>query len=94
MDLDRQISRSASDISLEIQELVLLDVPAPNRQILQQTVTTELTRLFQIQGVPQSLVQTGDCAVIQSDITINVDARPDNQLGLEIAQAIYRGLGG
>ena len=109
MDLSRSQSQqasysssgSSSDISLDIQELVLIDVPDIDRQSLQQTVAAELTRLLQTQGVPQLLSQTGTAvgeqlrqrAVIQSDITINIGAWPTDRLGVEIAEAIYRGLG-
>lgn len=88
MDLNR------CSIELEIQELVLVDVPVQDRQGLKASVSAELTRLLQTNGVPSSLIQATNRAAISTDaIAVSASANRPNQLGIEIAQAIYQGLG-
>lgn len=89
MDLNR------CNVELEIQELVLVDVPVQDRPGLKASVSGELTRLFHVNGIPASLGQDMNRAAISTDpITVSASANQPNSLGIEIAQAIYRGLGG
>ncbi len=89
MDLNR------CNVELEIQELVLVDVPVQDRQGLKASVSVELTRLFQVNGIPGSLRQmTNRAAISTAPIAVSAQENQPNLLGVEIARAIYRGLGG
>lgn len=78
------------NLSLDIQELVLVDIPVPDPTALKQAVTAELTRLFEVQGAPSALAHaTRQHTVAAGRLEISAS----DQLGIEIAQAIYRGLG-
>lgn len=79
-------------VELEIQELVLTGVPIQQRDELQQSIARELQHLFTQRGIPTSLTQATQ--VPQTDGGQIVFSSDTNQLSREIAQAIYRGLGG
>lgn len=90
MDLTRY------NVALEIQELVLVDLPVRNGPALKQTIVRELIRLIETQGIPSALLGPAAGKFTQQ---ANVDTGQitvfgNSPLGVEIAQSIYRGLGG
>lgn len=91
MSEQRLPRQSACSVELSIQEIVLSDVSVKDPQLLKQTVSAELTRLFQSQGVPPTLSQRRHSPTLSAG-AISVSPAGTNSLGIEIAQAIYRGL--
>ncbi|GEM_PF-1571199 len=83
---------SKCNIELDIQELVLVGIPVQHRDELQQAIATELQRLFNQQGIPGSLMQA--TLIPPQDGGQVVLSSGTDCLSTEIAQAIYRGLGG
>ncbi|HEY9735408.1 MAG TPA: hypothetical protein V6D06_03965 [Trichocoleus sp.] len=82
------------DVNLHIERLVLEGItltPAQRRQ-LQSVVTTELSRLITESGLAEHL-HAQDTASVLAAGPIQVSDQPDpNQLGTQIAQALYRGI--
>lgn len=80
-------------VQLHIEELILQGFEAVDRRYISAAVETELTRLFLEQGVPSTLAVGGAIARLQGDsFTITPDAKP-GQIGAQVAQAIYKGMG-
>lgn len=83
------------DVNLHIERLVLEGVtltPAQRRQ-LQSAMTTELSRLITESGLAEHL-HTQDTASVLSAGPIQISDQPDpTQIGTQIAQALYRGIG-
>ncbi|WP_242038025.1 hypothetical protein [Tolypothrix sp. FACHB-123] len=78
------------NINLHIEQLILegLDIPRSQRELLQATVEAELARLLSTEGLPtgwQSSVSIPPIEVTPSSNT--------TQMGQQIAQAVYRGMG-
>ena len=82
------------NINLHIERLVLDDVNiAPGqRDLLQASITTELTRLLNNGGLVGNLVE-GDALPRQSTNSIQLTGNNPTQLGQQIAQSVYGGIG-
>ena len=82
---------TSQSIELHIQELVLHGFDNLDSYYVRAAVQQELARLFTEQGVPPSLTNGGQ-AGNQSGLTF--DAAPGsgaNEIGNQVAQALYRG---
>lgn len=93
MDLSRHRlpNANACSVDLSIQEIVLSDISIKDPQLLKQTVSAELTRLLHTQGVPPNLALQSHAPSLSAG-SIAVNTTGTASLGVEIAQAIYRGL--
>jgi hypothetical protein len=84
-------------LELEIQELVLVGVAVHDRVAFQESVAIALQQLFLQQGIPPALTQaTHQPQRDGSEIVLtgNPDPFASDSLAHQIAQSIYRGLGG
>ncbi len=81
------------NINLHIERLVLdgVNITAKQRDLLQTSVTTELTRMFAEGGLSSSLAQGTSLSRISTDDIQLTDNKPA-QLGQNIAQSVYGGL--
>lgn len=76
-------------IALEIEELVLRDVPYALRHRIVAAIELELTRLLSEQGLPPSLAQGGNIPDLEiGPVHIARDAKAD-ALGSQIAHGMY-----
>ncbi|MEM9006468.1 MAG: hypothetical protein AAGE59_23455 [Cyanobacteria bacterium P01_F01_bin.86] len=83
------------DINLHIEQLVLdgLSLSPRERRQLQATVETELGHLITENGLANYLHSNGTVPALTAD-TIQVSNNPNpSQLGTQIAQAVYQGIG-
>jgi hypothetical protein len=95
-----RVSRDGSDewqtmnLDLHIARLVLdgLDIAPGQRHLLQASVTTELTRLLNNDGLAPSLVE-GVVLPRLSTNDIRLTSNNPTQLGQQIAQSMYRDIG-
>lgn len=81
-----------SQLEVLIEQLVLHGVAPGDRQLIGAAVQQELTRLFAEQGVPRLLMQGG--AIDRLDggrLEVVAGAEPEG-MGVQIAQAVYRGM--
>jgi hypothetical protein len=82
------------DINLHIERLVLdgVDIASGQNDLLQVSVTNELSQLFDSRGLSSQL--TAGVAVKQlSTNSIHLDNTQPIDLGRQIAQSIYGGIG-
>ncbi|NBD08995.1 hypothetical protein [Corallococcus silvisoli] len=79
------------NISLHIDELVLHGVPAAHREQVGEAVRQELTRLFSERGLPSGL--SGDVPRLDAGALRVTSGAPPAALGVQVAQAVYSGLG-
>lgn len=85
--------QNRQNIEIEIQELVLVDVPVADQTELQQVITAELVRLLQQRGIPGALTQATQVPLRQG-ADLSPSSSQAEPLGVEIAQSIYSALGG
>lgn len=84
---------SAYSVELRIEELVLHGFADSERYRIGDAIERELTRLFTEQGAPPTMAQGGEIAQLDGG-TFEVKPDPDAETtGVQLAQAIYRGLG-
>lgn len=82
------------NIDLQIDELILRDLPYRNRQRIAAALKCELTRLITEQGLPPTLAQGGNIPQIDiRNLSIPTHAKP-NVIGVEIARQVYGNLMG
>lgn len=85
---------SMMDINLHIERLVLdgLDLSTGQSELLQATVTHELTQLFNHGGLEPRLVNG---ATLNKVTTRNIQLNDSNaqSIGQKIAQSVYGGIG-
>lgn len=86
-------AREQANVELTIQDIVLTGISVQDSQALKQTISAELSRLFQVQGVSAALMNAEHRPIIKGALP-PLPATSTDRLGVEIAQAIYRGLGG
>ena len=82
-------------INLHIERLILdgVSVPPSQRPLLQAAVEAELGRLLAANGVaPELLVGVALPSVSAGNIQLTPESNP-TQMGQQIAQAVYRGIG-
>jgi hypothetical protein len=76
-------------IELEIEELILRDVPSALRPHLAEVIKQELARLLLEQGLPPSLAQGGNVSDIAiGPVRIAEHARAE-VVGSQIARSVY-----
>jgi len=82
------------NINLHIERLVLdgVNVGPGQRHLLQSIVASELTRMLTVGGLSPSLAQGVALPHISAD-GIQLTGRNPTQLGLQIAQSVYGGIG-
>lgn len=77
---------------IEIEELVLHGFPAGQRYAIAEAVARELARLVDEQGVPSGLAAALDAPAVDGGaFRLVAGARPQ-QVGAQVAQAVYGGL--
>lgn len=83
------------NINLHIERLILDGVPIPlnQRDLLQTSVETELTRLFTIGGLSPSLAGGVALPHIAANSIPSTGGNDPVQLGQHIAQSVYGGIG-
>ena len=87
-------SKLPRTIELHIEELVLHGFPPTDRYALGGAVERELRRLLAEQGLPGWLAGGGGAAGVDGGaFDLAPEAQPDG-IGAQVAQAVYRGLGG
>ncbi len=81
-------------INLHIERLVLdgVDIAPSQRHFLQASVTTELTRMLTEGGVSSSFA-TGNALSRTTADCIQLTTNNPEQLGQQIAQSVYGGIG-
>jgi len=78
-------------IELEIEQLILHDFPAHERQRIAAAIERELARLIEDEGLP-SRIDTGGLWVGElAEIEVDAGLKPD-QIGARVAEQIYDGL--
>jgi len=88
---DRVSVRRCPSIELQIDELILTGFPACDRSRIGAAVERELGRLLSEEGLPAALGQGGDRQSSDgSSFDVQPNARPE-AVGVQVAQAIYRG---
>lgn len=81
------------NVHLQIEELILHGFTPADRQRIGAAVEEELTRLLVEQGVPPTLANGGLLARLDGgSFSVSATAKPQ-QIGRQVAQAIYKGLG-
>jgi hypothetical protein len=80
------------NVQLHIEELVLHGFAGVDRHQIGERVQQELTRLFAERGVPPGMATGGNVARIDGgSFTVAPNPKPD-QIGTQVAQAIYNGV--
>lgn len=82
------------NINLHIDRLVLdgIHIAPGQRHLLQASVTTELTRMLNNGGLAGNLVDGATLPQLSTNNIELTDKKP-NQLGQQIAQSVYGGIG-
>ncbi|MEI2579944.1 hypothetical protein [Scytonema sp. PRP1] len=81
------------NIELHIEELVLHGFARQDRYRIGDAIQQELTRLLNEQGVPPSVAGSGEIARLDAGtFEVKAGAKPE-AIGVQVAQAIYGGLG-
>ena len=80
-------------IELHIEELVLHGFAPADRYRIGDTVQRELTRLLAEQGMPASLIQSGEVARLDGGAFEITQGSRAEAIGDQVAQAVYRGMG-
>ena len=79
-------------LQLHIEELILHGFTNVDRQRIGAAVEQELTRLFTERGIPATIVSGGAVARLDGgSFAVTADAKPQ-QIGAQVARAIYKGL--
>jgi hypothetical protein len=80
------------NVNLHIDELVLHGFPPGDRYRIAAAVEAELARLIEGQGIPNGLASGGTVPVLDAgSFSAEPGARPQ-QIGVQIAQALFGGL--
>ncbi len=80
------------NVQLQIEEIILHGFTMIDRHRISVAVEQELTRLFVEQGVPPTLANGGALAKLDGGaFSVAANAKPQ-QIGAQVAQAIYKGL--
>ncbi len=80
------------NVIIDIEELVLHGFPAGQRYAIAEAVERELARLVNEQGAPSGLATAPDALAVDGGaIRLTAGARPQ-QVGAQVARAIYGGL--
>ena len=80
------------NVNLRIDELVLHGFPPGDRYPIATALEAELARLIGAQGIPTGLANGGSIAVLDAgSFSIATASRPQ-QIGTQIAQALFGGL--
>jgi len=81
------------NVRLRIDELVLDGFPPGDRYRIAAAVEAELARLFAEQGTPPGVANRDAMPVVDGgSFDVVPNARP-HQIGAQVAQAVYGGLG-
>lgn len=82
------------NIDLQIEQIVLdgIDLGPSQRADLQGEVAAELSRLVAANGLPPHLQEGGIIPTLSTQVNLNEELNP-NQMGQQIAQSIYQGMG-
>ena len=82
------------NINLHIERLVLdgVDIAPGQQHVLQASITTELTRLLTDRGLAPSFAQ-GIALPRLSTSGMQLTSNNPTQIGQQIAQSVYRGIG-
>lgn len=83
------------NINVNIERLILegVSIPVSQRPLLQAAVEAELARLLTADGLASSWEKGGAVPSLSAGvIQLNSDINP-TQLGQQIAQSVYRGMG-
>jgi hypothetical protein len=81
-------------LDLQIEELILRNIPYAQRHHIATAIEQELTRLFSEQGVPSSIANGGIISRINIDNVLAPANAKVSVIGNTIAQTIYRNLSG
>jgi hypothetical protein len=82
---------SPQSLEIHIEELVLHGFAPGDRHRIGEAVERELVRLFTDQGVPASLSQGSDVARLDGgDFNVVAGSKPQ-EIGVQVAQALYGG---
>jgi hypothetical protein len=83
------------NINLHIDRLILdgVNIPSSQRHLLQATVETELTRLLADGGVSSSLAEGVALPHVSANGIQLTGGNDPAQLGRQIAQSVYGGIG-
>lgn len=82
------------NINLHIQKLVLdgVDIASGQNDLLQASVTNELTQLFNGGGLASNLVAGVSLSGVTTN-SIQISDKTPQSLGQQIAQSVYGGIG-
>lgn len=82
------------NINLHIERLVLdgINISPGQRDLLQISITTELTRLLNNAGLAGNLVEGASLPRLSAS-SIQLNGNSPTQLGQQIAQSVYGGIG-
>jgi hypothetical protein len=82
-------------IQVDIERLVLdgIDIPAGQRPLLQAAVEAELARLLTTGGLNPALLSGGATPSLRANVMQWSGGSNPAQLGRQIAQTVYRGIG-
>ncbi len=82
-----------ANIELEIDRLILPNLPILHRSLVTAAIEAELTRLITEQGIPQGVNLQEALSVPGSTVSIEPGSKPA-AIGAQVAQSIYRNLAG
>ena len=82
-----------SNIELHIEELILHGFAAGDRYAIGEALERELVQLFKEQGVPPSLVQSGEISRLDAGAFEMKPGSKTEMIGQQMARAVYKGLG-
>jgi len=82
------------NINLHIDRLILdgVDIAPNQRHLLQASITAELTQLLSNGGLASHLTEGGALARLSTD-SIHITGNNPTQLGQQVAQSVYGGIG-
>jgi len=79
-------------LALHLEELVLHGLAPGDRHRIGEALQRELTRLFTEQGLPGRLARGGTVARLDGGELTLTPGTPAEVVGVQVAQAVYRGL--
>jgi hypothetical protein len=80
-----------ANIELEIDRLILPDLPMLHRSLVTAAIEQELTRLITEQGIPRGVDLHEALTFPTSTVEVESGAKPA-AIGAQVAQSIYRNL--
>lgn len=78
-----------ANVELEIDRLILPDLPLLHRSLVTAAIEQELTRLITEQGIPRGVDLHEALTVPSSTVEVESGAKPA-AIGAQVAQSIYR----